>query len=151
MFLFNRFISCLDFSLIITEFFRFLLSISFPTLQFSTAQLFANTAVKVPLQFLSTQVDLLSEWPEGVAMLIEDGLLISEDKKVRSLHHSCRIAIRGFLRQPIRESVKQLPLPKKVRKTLVFHYLPVYDFNHDLAPFTFNKRSISDHWSPELG
>ena len=72
-------------------------------------------------------------------MLIEDGLLISEDKEVRSLHHSCRIAIRGFLQQPIRDSIKQLPLPKKVRKTLVFHYLPVYDFNHDLTPFTLIK------------
>ena len=104
---------------------------------------------KIPLQFLSTKVDLLSKWPEGVAMLIEDGLLVPKVHEVQSLRLSCRIAIREFLRQPIRESVKQLPLPQKVRKTLVFHNLPVYDFNHDLTPFTFNEKS--ERLSSECG
>ena len=94
---------------------------------------------KFPLQFLSKQE--LTRWPKGVAMLFEGGLLVSKDDKVRSLRHSCRIAIRGFLRQPIRDSVEKLPLPKKPRKMLVFHFLPVHDFDYDLALFTINERS----------
>ena len=91
---------------------------------------------KSPLQFLSKQE--LIRWPKGVAMLFEGGLLVSKDT-VRSLRHSCRIAIRGFLRQPIRDSVEKLPLPKKVRKMLVFHFLPVYDFDCDLTLLTVNE------------
>ena len=86
--------------------------------------------------------DLL-HWPKGAATLIEEGLLVSKHGEVRSLRHSCRIAIRGFLRKPvpIRDSVKKLPLPKCVRKTLAFYSLPVYDFDGDLTPFKINKAS----------
>ena len=87
----------------------------------------------------------LSKWPEGVAMLIEDGLLNFEDE-VRSLRHSCRIAIRRSLRQPIRDSVKKLPLPKNMKRMLIFHSIPVYDVNEDLTPFVLSWRN--DRFSP---
>ena len=99
---------------------------------------------KIPLQFWSKQE--LTRWPKGVAMLFEGGLLVSKDDKVRSLCHSCRIAIRGFLRQPIRHSVDKLPLPKKVKKLLVFHFLPVYDFDCDLSLFSVDERSENLHF-----
>ena len=95
--------------------------------------------LKIPLRFLSKHQ--LTKWPEGVAMLFEDSLLVTKDDKVRSLQHSCRIAIRGFLRRPIRDSVKQLPLPRRVRKMLIFHSLPVYRVDDDLTPFSVNSRS----------
>ena len=81
--------------------------------------------------------NVLSRWPEGVAMLIEDGLFNFKNE-VRSLRHSCRIAIRRSLRQPIRDSVKKLPLPKKMKRMLIFHSLPVYDVDEDLTPFVLS-------------
>ena len=78
------------------------------------------------------------EWPKGVAMLYEDNVLVPKVKEVRSLRHSCRIAIRGFLRQPIRDSVNKLPLPKKVRNTLILHCLPFHDLDCDLKSLVVN-------------
>ena len=93
---------------------------------------------RLPCELLPTIV--LSKWPEGVAMLIEDGLFNFEDE-VRSLRHSCRIAIRRSLRQPVRESVKKLPLPKKMKRMLIFHSIPVYDVDEDLTPFVLSWRN----------
>ena len=84
------------------------------------------------------------EWPKGVAMLYEDNILVPKVKEVRSLRHSCRIAIRGFLRQPIRDSVNKLPLPKKVRKTLILHCLPFHDLDFDLKSLQKNKSRFED-------
>ena len=84
------------------------------------------------------------EWPKEVAMLYEDNILVPKVKEVRSLRHSCRIAIRGFLRQPIRDSVNKLPLPKKVRKKLLLHCLPFHDLDCDLKSLQINKSRFEE-------
>ena len=80
----------------------------------------ASFLARFPRPIRSEETWLLDkiDWPEGRAVLVDEGVLAGE--KPRSLFMMCSAAVRGNLRHPITETAQQLPLPKKRKRCLLF-------------------------------
>ena len=68
-------------------------------------------------RFLEMQV---FKWPEGRAVLVDEGVLVGEQP--RSLFKICSATIRGHLFHPVFETVQRLPLPKRIKRGLLFKF-----------------------------
>ena len=82
----------------------------------------ASSLARISRPFTSQEFWLLNEfesvWPEGRAVLVDEGILVGEEP--RGLQTMCSAIVRGRLRHPVTLTVKQLPLPTMLKMRLLF-------------------------------